>query len=68
MFLNTFNKRKQMIKEQEQKYEDYKERMKDEPDLEKNDYIAMVLGAFWALWPVLLIVVVVIVGVSLLFR
>ena len=34
---------------------------------EKGDYLAMVLGAFWALWPALAITLAVIVGISLFF-
>lgn len=59
-------KGRQILKEQDRKYEKFKEEMKEEP-LEKGDYFAMVLGAFWALWPVLAIVVALIVVVSLFF-
>ena len=43
-----------------------KEEIKDVP-LEKNDYLAMVLGAFWALWPVLAVVVGIIAFVLFFF-
>ena len=38
-----------------------------EVPLERNDYLAMVLGAFWALWPVLAIVAGVVLCVVLFF-
>ena len=42
----------QRRKEQDEKYNRFREEIQEFP-LEKNDYLAMVLGAFWALWPVL---------------
>ena len=60
------SKRQQILKEQDAKFKKFKDEIKDEP-LEKNDYLAMVLGAFWALWPVLAIVVLVIFIVSSFF-
>ncbi len=53
-------------KEQDEKYNRFREEIQEFP-LEKNDYLAMVLGAFWALWPVLAIVAAVIFGVVLIF-
>lgn len=52
----------QRRKEQDEKYNRFREEIQEFP-LEKNDYLAMVLGAFWALWPVLAIVAAVIFGV-----
>ena len=56
----------QRRKEQYEKYNRFREEIQEFP-LEKNDYLAMVLGAFWALWPVLAIVAAVIFGVVLIF-
>lgn len=56
----------QRRKEQDEKYNRFREEIQEFP-LEKNDYLAMVLGAFWALWPVLAIVAAVIFGVVLIF-
>ena len=50
------SKRAKMIEDADAKFNKFKEEIKDVP-LEKNDYLAMVLGAFWALWPVLAVVV-----------
>lgn len=60
------SKRAQRRKEQDEKYNRFREEIQEFP-LEKNDYLAMVLGAFWALWPVLAIVAAVIFGVVLIF-
>ena len=60
------SKRAKILKEQDEKFERFQEQIKDEP-LEKNDYLAMVMGAFWALWPVLAIVLAVIFIVSSFF-
>lgn len=67
MFFNTYNKRKQLIKKQDENYRKFKEQMQDDPPFEKGDYLAMLLGALWALWPVLAVVIAVIIGVSLFF-
>ena len=56
----------QRRKEQDEKYNRFRDEIQEFP-LEKNDYLAMVLGAFWALWPVLAIVAAVIFGVVLIF-
>ena len=56
----------QRRKEQDEKYNRFREEIQEFP-LEKNDYLAMVLGAFWALWPVLAILAAVIFGVVLIF-
>lgn len=56
----------QRRKEQDEKYNRFREEIQEFP-LDKNDYLAMVLGAFWALWPVLAIVAAVIFGVVLIF-
>ncbi len=56
----------QRRKEQDEKYNRFREEIQEFP-LEKNDYLAMVLGAFWALWPVLAIGAAVIFGVVLIF-
>ena len=56
----------QRRKEQDEKYNRFREEIQEFP-LEKNDYLAMVLGTFWALWPVLAIVAAVIFGVVLIF-
>ena len=56
----------QRRKEQDEKYNRFREEIQEFP-LEKNDYLAMVLGAFWALWPVLAIVAAIIFGVVLIF-
>ena len=49
------SKRAKRRREQEEKLRRFKEEIQEVP-LERNDYLAMVLGAFWALWPVLAIV------------
>ena len=46
------SKRAKMIEDADAKFNKFKEEIKDVP-LEKNDYLAMVLGAFWALWRIL---------------
>lgn len=53
-------------KEQDEKFRRFQEEIQEFP-LEKNDYLAMVLGAFLALWPVLAIVAAIIFGTVLLF-
>ena len=50
------------------KFLEFKKQMSDQNIVfEKGDYLAMVLGAFWALWPALAITLAVIVGISLFF-
>jgi hypothetical protein len=53
-------------KEQDEKFQRFQEEIQEFP-LEKNDYLAMVLGAFLALWPALAIVAAIIFGTVLLF-
>ena len=56
------------LEEQDRKFLEFQKQIKEEEIVfEKGDYLAMVLGAFWALWPALAITLVVIVGVSLFF-
>lgn len=66
MLFGKKSKRSQMLEEQDRKFEQFKKEIQDEP-LEKNDYLAMVLGALWALWPVLAIVIGIIVLISFVF-
>ena len=62
------SKRAKRRREQEEKLRRFKEEIQEVP-LERNDYLAMVLGAFWALWPVLAIVAGVVLCVcTLLFQ
>ena len=64
---NVWNsKRAKRRREQEEKLRRFKEEIQEVP-LERNDYLAMVLGAFWALWPVLAIVAGVVLCVVLFF-
>ena len=60
------SKRAKRRREQEEKLRRFKEEIQEVP-LERNDYLAMVLGAFWALWPVLAIVAGVVLCVVLFF-
>lgn len=66
LFFGKNSKRARMLKKADEKFDRFKEEIKEVP-LEKNDYLAMVLGAFWALWPVLAIVVGVVFLVALFF-
>ena len=53
---------------EEDSWKEFKKQMSDQNIVfEKGDYLAMVLGAFWALWPALAITLAVIVGISLFF-
>ena len=61
---NEYNAKRR--REQEEKLRRFKEEIQEVP-LERNDYLAMVLGAFWALWPVLAIVAGVVLCVVLFF-
>lgn len=60
------SKRAKRRREQEEKLRRFKEEIQEVP-LERNDYLAMVLGVFWALWPVLAIVAGVVLCVVLFF-
>ena len=60
------SKRAKRRREQEEKLRRFKEEIQEVP-LERNDYLAMVLDAFWALWPVLAIVAGVVLCVVLFF-
>lgn len=56
----------EITQEQEDRFREFKKQLEEEP-LTTHDYIAMVLGAFMALWPALLVVIALIVGSSLMF-
>ena len=60
------SKRAKRRREQEEQLRRVKEEVQQGP-LERRDYLAMVLGAFWALWPVLAIVAGVVLCVVLFF-
>ena len=60
------SKRAKRRREQEEMLRRFKVEIQEVP-LERNDYLAMVLGAFWALWPVLAIVAGVVLCVVLFF-
>lgn len=60
------SKRAKRRREQEEKLRRFKEEIQEVP-LERNDYLAMALGAFWALWPVIAIVAGVVLCVVLFF-
>ena len=60
------SKRAKRRREQEEKLRRFKEEIQEVP-LERNGYLSMVLGAFWALWPVLAIVAGVVLCVVLFF-
>ena len=64
--LGKNSKRAKRRREQKEKHRRFKEEIQEVP-LERNDYLAMVLGAFWALWPVLAIVAGVVLCVVLFF-
>lgn len=67
-FLSAFTKRGQQLKKQDEKFQEFQRQLaEEETTFEKGDYLAMVLGAFWALWPALAVTLAVIVGISLLF-
>ena len=60
--------REKQLEEQDKKFLEFQRQIREEEVIfEKGDYLAMVLGAFWALWPALAITLAVIVGVSLFF-
>ncbi len=67
-FFGGYSKRGQQLKEQDRKFQEFQRRLKEEETVfEKGDYLAMVLGAFWALWPALAITLAVIIGIGFLF-
>ncbi len=67
-FFGGYSKRGRQLEEQDRKFLEFQKQIKEEEIVfEKGDYLAMVLGAFWALWPAVAITLVVIVGVSLFF-
>ena len=67
-FFGGYSKRGRQLEEQDRKFLEFQKQIKEEEIVfENGDYLAMVLGAFWALWPALAITLVVIVGVSLFF-
>ena len=67
-FFGGYSKRGRQLEEKDRKFLEFQKQIKEEEIVfEKGDYLAMVLGAFWALWPALAITLVVIVGVSLFF-
>lgn len=67
-FFGEFGKRGQELKEQDRKFQEFRKQLsKEEVSFEKGDYLAMVLGAFWALWPALAITIAIIIGISLFF-
>ena len=67
-FFGGYSKRGRQLEEQDRKFLEFQKQIKEEEIVfEKGDYLAMVLGEFWALWPALAITLVVIVGVSLFF-
>lgn len=67
-FFGGYSKRGRQLEEQDKKFLEFKKQMSDQNIVfEKGDYLAMVLGAFLALWPALAITLAVIVGISLFF-
>ena len=67
-FFGEGSKRGQQLKEQDKKFLEFQKQLKEEEVVfEKGDYLAMVLGAFLALWPALAIMIAVIVGIGLFF-
>ena len=67
-FCGGYSKREKQLEEQDKKFLEFQRQIREEEVIfEKGDYLAMVLGAFWALWPALAITLAVIVGVSLFF-
>ena len=63
-FFGGYSKRGRQLEEQDKKFLEFKKQMSDQNIVfEKGDYLAMVLGAFWAL----AITLAVIVGISLFF-
>lgn len=67
-FFGGYSKRGKQLEEQDKKFLEFQRQIREEEvAFEKGDYLAMVLGAFWALWPALAVTLAVIVGVSLFF-
>lgn len=67
-FFGGYSKREKQLEEQDKKFLEFQRQIREEEVIfEKGDYLAMVLGAFWALWPALAITLAVIGGVSLFF-
>lgn len=67
-FFGGYSKRGKQLEEQDKKFLEFQRQIKEEEIVfEKGDYLAMVLGAFWALWPALAVTLALIVGVSLFF-
>ncbi len=67
-FFGGYSKRGKQLEEQDKKFLEFQRQIKEEEVVfEKGDYLAMVLGAFWALWPALAVTLALIVGVSLFF-
>ena len=67
-FFGGYSKRGRQLEEQDRKFLEFQRQIREEEMVfEKGDYLAMVLGAFWAFWPALAITLAVIVGVSLFF-
>ena len=67
-FFGEFGKRGQQLKEQDRKFQEFQNQLRtEEVTFEKGDYLAMVLGAFWALWPALAITLAIIIGINLFF-
>ena len=67
-FFGGYSKRERQLEEQDRKFLEFQRQIREEDMVfEKGDCLAMVLGAFWALWPALAITLAVIVGVSLFF-
>ena len=67
-FFGEGSKRGQQLKEQDKKFLEFQKQLKEEEVVfVKGDYLAMVLGAFLALWPALAITIAVIVGIGLFF-
>ena len=61
-FFGGYSKRGRQLEEQDKKFLEFKKQMSDQNIVfEKGDYLAMVLGAFWALWPALAITLAVII-------
>ena len=51
-FFGGYSKRGRQLEEQDRKFLEFQRQIREEEMVfEKGDYLAMVLGAFWALWP-----------------
>lgn len=60
------SKRARILREQDEKFRRFQSEIKEEP-LEKNDLPAMIIGAFWALWPALAAAAGIILAAALFF-